>query len=156
MNNLADESTVHLKKDQVLCVEGERNFDLYLIQSGQLMICLSKGSQITPVAILGPDEFLGELSFFDQRPRSANVIALETCSLVKIPLSETHHYFPRWLLKLARFMTSRIRINDELIRGKGIKKASTNVNMVKPLSMQEQGYYFKILKAYRDANGIST
>ena len=68
---------IELMKNDVLCREGDIETDLYVVQSGELLVCVRKGSQVTAVAKLGPGEYIGELSFFDNKPRGADIIALE-------------------------------------------------------------------------------
>ena len=140
---------VKLKKDEVLCLQGDPESDLYIIHSGKLMICVNKGSAVTPVAYLGPGEYLGELSFFDGSPRSANVICVEDCELIKIPRQELAKQFPKWLIKVAQNVTKQLRLVDEIIMSKGIKRK--NVQSIKPLEIGEQGRYFKIMKTVKDS-----
>lgn len=147
MERATESIKIHLKTDEVLCLAGDENNDLYFIESGKLLVCLTKGTQVTPLAYLGQGECLGELSFFDRKPRSANVIAVEDSVIMIFPAAKAQEYFPRWTLTLAKFMTKRIRHTDEIIRAKGIKKS--NVNAIRPLNMQEQGHFFKLLKEHK-------
>lgn len=135
---------IELDKDEVLCLEGDENHDLYILSEGKLMVCLRKMSEVTPVAYLNPGEYLGELSYFDKQPRSADVIALEPSVLIKIPISEKKKQFPDWLITIAKSMTHRLRVADDVIRSKGIKRQ--NVEAIKPLSIDDQGHYFRIIK----------
>ena len=118
---------------EVICMAGENSQSLYIIHEGKLVILLTKGSKVTPVAYLGPGEYLGELSFFDAEPRSAHVVALEETSLIKIPRSELHKQFPPWLKTIATAITQKIRHADELIKARGIRRQ--NVESIKPLSI---------------------
>jgi CRP-like cAMP-binding protein len=131
------------KKDQVICIEGESTTDLYKLVSGKLMICSRNNSMVTALAYLEPGDYFGEFSFFDGLERSADVIAVEPSTLIKIPDSALKAQFPDWLLKTAKSMTKKLRLMDQVIRNKGIKKQKTSV---KPLSIEEQTYYYKLLK----------
>jgi CRP-like cAMP-binding protein len=135
---------VELKKNALLCKEGDQDNDLYLIESGVLMVCVLKGTQVSPLANLKAGEFLGELSFFDEHPRSAYVFALEDSILSKIPAQAAMEFFPRWTITLARYMTKRIRSLDEYIRQKGLKKHSSN--KLPTLTPQEQGQFYRLIK----------
>ncbi len=134
---------VKLKKDDVLCREGDIETDLYLVEQGELLVCIRKGSQVTAIARLGRGEYIGELSFFDNRPRGADIVALTDCNLLKIPAVELRQSFPAWLSTLGRHMAKKLRLLDDVIRTRGIKKS--NVETIKPLSMDEQRHYFKLL-----------
>lgn len=134
---------VELKKNEVLCREGDVETDLYVVQSGELLVCVRKGTQVTAVAKLGPGEYIGELSFFDNKPRGADIIAVSECKLVKIPAVEIRESFPAWLTTVGKMLALKLRLHDDVIRSKGIKKS--NVETIKPLSMDDQRMYFQIL-----------
>lgn len=136
-------NTINLNKDQVLAKKGDRASDLYYVTSGKLMICSRSGHMVTAIAYLAQGQYFGELSFFDSCPRSADVIAIEPSSIVKIPSTELKKQFPTWLLIVAKQMTKKIRLMDEVISEKGIKR--TNVHSIKPLSIEEQRHYFEVL-----------
>lgn len=136
--------TRNLKKDEILFLADQKDYDLFIVHTGKLMVCVSKGSQISPIAYIGPGEYIGELSFFDCRPRSATVICVEDASLIQIPIEEREKQFPSWLLTLVISLTLKIRKADELIRQKGIRKKK--VQGIRPLSMEDQRYFYKIIK----------
>jgi len=144
--------TLNKKKGEVICLAGEQEFDLYIIHSGKLLICVNKGSQITPLAYLNAGEYLGELSFFDKKERSAHVICVEDTSLIKIPDTELEKQFPRWLSTLAKEVTSKLRHSDEVIRKKGIRKQ--NVDTIKPLSIDEQRDVYQTIKDEAETRGV--
>jgi CRP/FNR family cyclic AMP-dependent transcriptional regulator len=136
--------TMTLKKDELICVAGDREVDLYKVRSGKLMVFVNDGTKITPLAYLGEGEYLGELSFFDHQPRSAHVVALEECEIIKIPVEELDKQAPRWLITMATHVAQKIRRADEMIRTKGIRRQ--NVESIKPLSIEEQRYYYKLIE----------
>jgi len=118
--------------------------DIYKIISGKLLVCITNGKKVTPIAYINKGEYIGEMSFFDNKPRSAHVIALEECRIVKIP----HHYlkaqFPKWLLKTAQFMSEKLRIQDEVLNEKGLKKKK-NIS-IEPLSIELERQIVSILE----------
>ena len=149
---LSGPMAVNLNKGEMVCAAGEKDYDLYIIHSGKLMVYVLKGSQVIPVAYLNAGEYLGELSFFDREPRSANVVCVEDSTLIKIPVQEIDKQFPRWLLTLSQSMTQQVRELDEIVRAKGIRKK--NVESIKPLSIDEQTEYFQIYKNYTNQRNI--
>ncbi len=148
MSHLTGPLAHELKKDEVLCLEGEHDHDLYFVHSGELLVCVLKGSQVTPLATLGKGEYFGEMSFFDRQPRSATVIALADSELVRIPVKEVEKQFPLWLYTLATSICKKLRHADEVIRVKGIKKHSTKG--IQPLDMKQQTHYFQLIKKARE------
>ena len=139
--------TVSLKKGQILFLADEEESDLYIIRKGKVMVFVQKGSQIIPVAYLGKGEYIGELSFFDDEPRSASIICSEDSEFIKIPTEEMNNHFPNWLKIIGLQLTRKIREGDELIRSKGIRKK--NVESIKPLSIEEQTHYFKLVDEHK-------
>lgn len=131
-----------LTKDEVLCREGDNNTDLYLIEEGEVLVCIRKGSQVTPIAYLGVGEFIGELSFFDGLPRGADIVATSPTKLSIIPAESLRDQFPSWIGTLGQVLASKIRHMDNIIRQNGIKKSKNQ--SVKPIEIGEQTRLIKI------------
>jgi CRP/FNR family cyclic AMP-dependent transcriptional regulator len=64
---------------------GDVTESLYVIISGRLKVMISddEGREVI-LAILGPNEFFGEMGLIDDHPRSASVVALEACELLSL------------------------------------------------------------------------
>ncbi len=139
--------TISLKKNEILFLADEDKNDLYIIRKGKVMVFVQKGSEIIPVAYLGQGEYIGELSFFDDEPRSASILCSEDTEFIKIATEEMSEQFPTWLKIIGQQLTKKIRQGDELIRSKGIRKK--NVESIRPLTIEEQTRYFKIVDEYK-------
>jgi len=135
------------KKDEILFLADEKKNDLYIVRKGKVMVFVQKGSEIIPVAYLDTGEYIGELSFFDDGPRSAGILCVEDSEFMKISSDEMNEYFPSWLKILGKSLTRKIREGDELIRSKGIRKK--NVESIKPLDISEQTRVFKIVESHK-------
>lgn len=144
---MKDDLLIKLQRDQVLCLAGDLDRELYQITSGKLLVCTTNGTKVTPVAYLTEGDYFGEMSFFDSLVRSAHVISLEESILVKIPQAEMKKQFPRWLIKVARSMTKKLRLLDEVINENGIKKRNTD--SINALSIEEQTYFLKLINNYK-------
>ncbi len=134
---------IKVSKNTVICREGDEDRSLYFITSGKFLICSRSQKMVTPLAYLQQGEFLGEMSFFDELPRSADVIAIEDSSYIKIPPIELDKEFPPWLLQVSKNLTKTLRLYDDVISKNGIKR--TQGQAIKPLSHDEQQFYYKIL-----------
>lgn len=134
---------MQLPKDSILCVEGDTDTSLYIVESGKLLVCVRKGTQVIPLAYLDAGEYVGELSFFDGMPRSADIIAVEDSVVLKIPSVELTSKFPQWLIRMCKHMTKKTRLYDEVIKSKGIKKRK--VESIKPLSIDEQRHFLSLI-----------
>jgi len=140
-------STKSLKKNDILFLAEEVMSDIFVIVKGKVLIFVQKGSHIIPISYLGNGEYIGELSFFDEGPRSASVVCTEDTEFIHISKNEMEEHFPKWLKTLGQQLTKKIRDADELIRSKGIRKK--NLESLKPLSIEEQTHYFKLVESYK-------
>lgn len=144
MNLFENYQTINFKKDELICVKNENSSDLYYIKSGKAMAFGNKGSQITPFVYISQGEFLCEFSFLDHQPRSSHVICIEDAEIVIIPQEELELRFPPWLVTYAQSIIGQIRSRNILLEKRGIKRK--NVQTIQPLTNEEQGRYFQILK----------
>lgn len=129
--------------ETVLCREQDPEDGMFIVKKGKLLICRRSNRMVTPLAYLEAGDYFGELSYFDQKPRSADVIAVEKTELIKISSDNLKEQFPTWLLIIARQMTSKIRTMSDVINEKGIRK--TNRKTIKPFSIDEQRYIYNLI-----------
>ncbi|MBT3982539.1 MAG: cyclic nucleotide-binding domain-containing protein [Bacteriovoracaceae bacterium] len=132
-----------VQKNEVVCKEGEKSNELYIIVKGKLLVCVRKGTEVTPLEHLTNGDYLGELSFFDNIPRSADVIALENTTLIKIPQDILRKQCPGWLLVIAKSLSKKIRLSDQLIQNHGLKRK--NVKSIQALDIETQREILKAL-----------
>jgi CRP/FNR family cyclic AMP-dependent transcriptional regulator len=139
--------SIQYKKNDVVCLEHDEEYDLYLIHKGKLLVCGLEGTRVTPIAYLSPGEYFGELSFFDHQARSANAICLEDSTLIKIPVTELEAKCPNWLITLTKSNVKKIRHANHLLAKKGIRRQ--NVESLKPLSIEEQRHYYQLIDSFK-------
>jgi len=98
---------------------GDQTESLYVVISGRLKVMISddEGREVI-LAMLGPNEFFGEMGLIDDAPRSASVVALEACEL----LSLSKRDFKRCLaenfemaMTVMRGLVTRLREADQKI-----------------------------------------
>lgn len=72
-------------KNTILFMEGDTSGQLFIIKSG--LVCVytddNEGRQLV-LNYMGPDEYFGELSLLDDKPRSASVVTVKDSELVSI------------------------------------------------------------------------
>lgn len=136
-------SKISLKKDDILFLAEDYEKGLYIIEQGEVMVFLQKGSQIIPVSYLGAGEYIGELTFFDGGKRSASIICTKDTDFIKISDDQLQKQCPSWMKIIGMQLTKKIREGDELIKSKGLRKK--NVEGIKPLSIEDQTHYFKLV-----------
>ncbi|MBI4240794.1 MAG: cyclic nucleotide-binding domain-containing protein [Candidatus Rokubacteria bacterium] len=80
-----------LRKGEVLFREGDPGQELFLIREGSVVISKPVMGRVEQVlARLGPGEFFGEMSLFDQSPRSATVQAEMETVLLSLDRDNLH------------------------------------------------------------------
>ena len=67
---------------------GEETDALYIIVSGRVKVLIpdEQGREVI-LAVMGPNEFFGEMGLLDDLPRSASVETLEACQMLRLPKS---------------------------------------------------------------------
>ncbi len=101
-----------LKRGEILFREGDPSDMMYVIKSGHIAITKSKGSSEIQLAELGPGDMLGEMAFFDNKPRSAGAKALSDTQVIELPfkaLNAQFKTFPEWLKAIVRTVNSHLR-----------------------------------------------
>lgn len=114
-----DENIIEYKKGDVLFREGEVSKDLYIIQNGIVKIYKEVDGKRLPIALVHAGQFVGELSFFDGKPRSASAEAATELKVIKLDqakLEKEIRRLPSWLLVLIRSIADRMREADELVK----------------------------------------
>jgi CRP/FNR family cyclic AMP-dependent transcriptional regulator len=101
--------------------EGEPGNRLFLIQAGQVEVVKHLAQpQETILAVLGPRDFLGEMSLIECVTRCASVRAVEDTFLFALKGTDLYHLFRHhpdqyaiMILNLARDLCRRLRAMDE-------------------------------------------
>ena len=104
-------------KGAVICRQGEPGGSVFIVSSGQVEIVLEQEEGDTPLAVLSPGEFFGELAILDGQPRSATARAASssTCLVLhRAPFFRILHD-PNVLDNLLAVMAQRVRAADQLI-----------------------------------------
>jgi len=79
-----------LDNGAVLFRQGEAGDCLYLVVSGMLGVSVDIGAGPVSMAVLGPNQMVGEIAVFADQPRSATVTALDDCRLMRLDRDEVH------------------------------------------------------------------
>jgi CRP-like cAMP-binding protein len=127
----------------VICREGEPSTDLFFLKHGKLLICTINGTEVKVIARISKGEFIGELSFFDDQPRSSFVVALEKSRVIQIPKSEMAPLLPSWYNLVGINLTKKIRLLDSIIHDSHIRRHT--MTDYRPLTIEEQRKIYEIL-----------
>jgi CRP-like cAMP-binding protein len=112
---------VTLGAGQTLFQRGAEGAAIYLIKTGQVEVRgqAPDGREVA-LATLGPHQFFGEVSFLTGVPRTATIIALEDCELLKLDGEELRRLvndYPELSEILKRYHMDRVLATAETIKG---------------------------------------
>jgi hypothetical protein len=117
----------------VIVKQGDCGDAMYLILSGELRVRIYIGEKETILATLSIGDFFGDISLFDQGPRSADVVANVESTVLKISSSSINHLAKEapeiatpFLLAVGKTLTARIRADNKRF-GDSVKFARSAV-----------------------------
>ncbi|HTP09037.1 MAG TPA: cyclic nucleotide-binding domain-containing protein [Anaerolineae bacterium] len=114
--------TATYEAGQTIITEGEPSDALYVIVSGRVAVQHRKRAEVertlTELASLGPREYFGEMSLFDEVASSADVVALVPTQVLLVrraPLFALIERQPALAMDLFRVLSRRLRQANELL-----------------------------------------
>lgn len=99
--------------------DGDPSDAMYVIKGGKLAVTKAKNSSEIVLAELGPGAMVGEMAFFDGRPRSASVKAVKDSEVICLPFKALHaqfQSFPEWCKAVMRTVNDHLREANMRIR----------------------------------------
>jgi hypothetical protein len=121
-----------IKQWTVIVKQGDPGDAMYLILEGELRARLMAGGKETTLSTLGPGDFFGDMSLFDQGPRSADVVANMDSTVLKITASafenlakEAPDLAAPFLMSTAKTLAARIRADNKRL-GDSVKFKSAS------------------------------
>lgn len=101
-----------LAKGEFLFREGDTPDAMYVIKSGMIAITKTKGAGSIVLAEKKAGEMLGEMAFFDAKPRSAHAVAATEAEVIALPFSALQtqfNGFPEWIKAIVKTVTGQLR-----------------------------------------------
>lgn len=113
---------LHYQDGERIIAAGEFEQRMYIILEGHVSIFLGEGKDRIEVAKLKKGDFFGEISLFNNTPRSATVIANGNVKLVFIDNVQQLKAFlvnnPAFAAKMVHILCRRLAKTDEILIGK--------------------------------------
>jgi len=117
------------EKDEKIVEEGESSRDLFVVIKGSVRVLGSievtskSNCQIRPgVFDISAGEIFGELSLFDQQPRSATIVCLEDCEVIVIDgdklmlfLEENSDIGYKFMCEVTELLVKRLRVSNDKV-----------------------------------------
>lgn len=110
-----------LAEGDVLIREGERAQFVYLVRRGNLRAYLKRDGGELTIGTIQEGEFVGEMAYINNEPRSADVIAVSDCELIEIPINHLDQLIfrkPSWSRALMNTLSRRVKRANEIITQK--------------------------------------
>jgi CRP-like cAMP-binding protein len=113
---VAEASPVHLQRGDAVFAEGDRADRMFVVRTGRVAISKrSPDAKESIVALMEAGDLFGEMSLFDDEPRSAGARALEPCELLALPYAPLTRAFdehPTLLWPMITLLCRRLRVTD--------------------------------------------
>jgi CRP/FNR family transcriptional regulator, cyclic AMP receptor protein len=108
-----------LESGQLLFAQGDTGRTMYVVESGRIEIFLRSDALVTiPLREAGAGDFFGELSLFDEKPRSAGARALDDSVLLELPHTAFESFLgqrPHAASALLRTLSGHLRETNALL-----------------------------------------
>lgn len=107
------------KPGEIIIKENEPGHELYIIVDGEVEITKESENKKVLLATLGPSNYLGEMSIFDNQPHSATAIAKDNVQILVFPeeaFRDVVLEFPEIGLEIIKVFCNRLRSADEKIK----------------------------------------
>jgi CRP/FNR family transcriptional regulator, cyclic AMP receptor protein len=108
-----------LKAGEVLFKEGDASEAMYVVKKGRLSVFKAKGNAEVELAEVGPGSMIGEMAFFDRKPRSASIKASLDSEVIELPfkaLQAQYETFPEWLKAIIKTINEHLREANKRIK----------------------------------------
>ncbi|MFP4520855.1 MAG: Crp/Fnr family transcriptional regulator [Fibrobacterota bacterium] len=108
-----------LKKGSFLFREKDKSNELYIIQSGKLLVSRKEGTKPITIGEFEKGAIVGEMSLIDGKPRSASVSAIEDSEvlvLTREEFSSKTSGIPPWFFSILKVVSYRIREADKRLK----------------------------------------
>lgn len=113
---------LHYQNGERVIQSGKIEKRMYIILEGAVSITLSDGNNSVEVAEMKKGDFFGEISLFNNTPRSATVTALGNVKLAYLDnLDELKAFLirnPAFAAKMVHILAQRLAKTDEILIGK--------------------------------------
>ena len=108
------------KKGDTIVHQGNREKRMYIILKGEVQINLCDEIKEVELAVLKKNDFFGEISLFNDTPRSASAVALGNVELTYLDSDAELDRFlaknPGFSRKMVRVLSERLARTDDIVR----------------------------------------
>ena len=135
--------TRSFSKDQVIILAEEEGDALFIIHTGQVKVSIvSEDGREVILSLLGEGAVFGELALLDEKPRSANVVAMADAKLYMLHRSDflqLLYRVPKIAIALLAELATRLRKTDRKIEGLALLDVTSRISETLLQLANEQG-----------------
>ncbi len=105
-------TTERFAKGEIVLFEGEATNDLLIVRAGKVEVYVLRAEHKIHITELGPTSYFGEMSVFDDYPRSANVVAVSDVLAYRIDRDSFRAFLrsnPAALFQMCTVFSHRLR-----------------------------------------------
>ena len=125
-------------RNETIVRQGEMGLGLYVIARGHVKVDREEKGIRTQVAELGPEQFFGEMSLLDNKPRSATVTGIEDSEcllLTRDSFVKLMNKYPEIPIRMARVLAERLRVaNEKLAAAPGPAQVAAQASAAAPVA----------------------
>src|SRR5687768_14595244 len=91
--------------------QGDRGDAFYIVQSGAVQVVLESRGRAEVIAVLGPQDWFGEMALLSGEPRSATIVAVKDCLVWRLSRQawdELIDKHPTWLLHFCAALSKKL------------------------------------------------
>jgi CRP-like cAMP-binding protein len=117
LNKISDACIVRqFTKNETIVRQGEMGLGLYIISRGRVKVDREHGGARIPLAEMGMEQFFGDMSLIDNKPRAATVTGIEDTEcllLTRDSFVRLMNKYPEIPIRMARVLVERLRVANE-------------------------------------------
>ena len=144
------------KEGDILFRQGDAADCMYLVRKGSLSVYIPKDDGDLKLASLDSGSIVGEMAFFDNKPRSASVKAAETTEVTQITRADFDKLLtqiPKWMVTMMQSLSGRLRSTNERLQKLEEASLAANPAGAGSIVLPNQKFPFQImLKTLRTIN----
>ena len=122
MKRETSNNSIYLAKDETLAKEGDFCTSMFWLKQGRLAISHKINEETTEhIRFIRPGQLVGEISFIDQQPRTATIVAVEASLVIELEYSSFKKMIAEqepWIKALIETLAGRVRTDTLMLKDK--------------------------------------
>lgn len=107
------------KENELVFKAGDPADAMYIVRKGRLKVFFNKGADEVELATVTDGGIVGEMAFFDAKPRSASVkcvVPAEVTVITKADFEKLLSQVPKWMVSMMQSLVGRLRGTNERVQ----------------------------------------